>query len=124
MHDQILKRENREMYVLLFGSTNQIKELHLTSQDKSRKLFRFLHSTFNGGTNFEAPLNRSFEIIEDKKEFQNADILMVTDGLCGISDTFKDKILRKKQMLGFEIYTIICHSEIVEDSYSSEVIGI
>ena len=121
---KILKRENREMYVLMFGSTNQIKELHLTSQDKSRKLFQFLYNTFNGGTNFETPLNRSFEIIEDKKEFQNADILMVTDGLCGISDAFKDKILTKKQMLGFEIYTIICHSEIVEDTYSSEVIGI
>jgi uncharacterized protein with von Willebrand factor type A (vWA) domain len=121
---KILKKENREMYILMFGNQNQIKEIHVNSSDNSRKLLQFLYSLFDGGTNFETPLNRSFEIIEDKKEFENADILMVTDGRCDISDDFKSKLLNKKQILGFEIYTIICHGEIISDNYSSEIIGI
>jgi len=121
---KILKKENREMYVLMFGSKNQIKELQVSSEKSSRKLLQFLYNAFNGGTDFETPLRRSFEIIENKKGLESADILMVTDGLCDISDDFKNEILIKKQTLGFEIYTIICHNEIIEDSYSSEVIVI
>jgi len=121
---KILKKENREMYVLMFGSQKQIREIHVKSRDNSRKLLQFLYSSFDGGTDFETPLKRSFEIIEDKKEFENADILMVTDGRCDISNDFKNRLLNKKQTLGFEVYTVICHNEIVVDDYSSEVVGI
>ncbi len=122
--NKILKKENREMYILIFGNQNQIREIHVNRSDNSRKLLQFLYSSFDGGTNFETPLKRSFEIIEDKKEFENADILMVTDGRCDISDDFKKILLNKKQTLGFEIYTIICENEIVRDDYSSEVVKI
>jgi len=121
---KILKKENREMYVLMFSNKNQIRELHIKSNSNSRKLLQFLYSSFDGSTNFETPLKRSFEIIEDKKEFENADILMVTDGRCDISDDFRNRLLNKKQTLGFEIYTVICKNEIVRDEYSSEVVKI
>jgi len=118
---RILKKENRDMYILLFGSTNEIKELFVPS---SKDLLYFLTQGFNGGTNFETPLKRSFEIIEQNSNMQNADILMITDGLCQLSSDFKETLKLKKNLLGFEIYTIICQSSIIEDDYSTEIINI
>lgn len=41
-----------------------------------------------GGTNFENPLTRGQEIINDHKEFSKADMLFITDGQCGIGEDF------------------------------------
>jgi hypothetical protein len=49
---------------------------------------------------------------------------MITDGSCSISHAFKEKLLEKKQILGFEIYTIICNYPIVKDNFSSEIFSI
>ncbi len=121
---RILKKENRELYVLLFGANSQIKELHIKSHENSRKLLVFLSQGFNGGTDFETPLKRSFEIIESQNDFENADILMITDGVCSIGPNFNEKLLMKKQSLGFEVYTVICESSIVKDEYSTKIFNI
>ena len=121
---RILDSENRELYIILFGASKQIKELHVENTQESKKMLGFISQGFNGGTDFETPLQRSVEIIESHNNFENADILMVTDGSCSISDTFKEKLLERKQILGFEIYTIICDHPIIEDNFSSEVFSI
>jgi len=121
---KILDSENRELYIILFGASNQIKELHIKNTQESNKMMAFISQGFNGGTDFETPLQRSFEIIESHNNFENADILMVTDGICSISDSFKEKLTKQKEMLSFDIYTIICDSSIVEDNFSSEVFSI
>jgi len=121
---KILDQENRELYILLFGASTQLEELHIKNSKESKKLIPFISKGFNGGTDFETPLQRSFEIIKSYDNFENADILMITDGYCSISDTFKDRLLKEKERLGFDIYTIICHSSIVEDEFSSEIFSI
>ena len=121
---KILDSENRELYIVLFGANNQIKELHIKTRQESRGMMSFISQGFNGGTDFETPLQRSFEIIQSHNNFENADILMITDGSCSISHAFKEKLLEKKQILGFEIYTIICNYPIVKDNFSSEIFSI
>ena len=121
---KMLDSENRELYIILFGSSNQIKELHIKNTQESKKMMKFISQGFNGGTDFETPLQRAFEIIQTHNTFENADILMVTDGGCSISDRFKKKLIKQKEMLSFDIYTIVCDSAIVEDSFSSEVLSI
>lgn len=121
---RILKQEKREMYVLLFGSSNEITELHLHSGKGSRDLLVFLSKGFNGGTDFETPLKRSVEIIENETVFENADVLMITDGYCSIGSSFQSKLLADKSRLGFNIYTVICDSSVTEDSFSDEVVSI
>ncbi|QUM76718.1 hypothetical protein HWV00_11015 [Moritella sp. 24] len=122
----ILNKEQRELYVLLFGDNNEIKELHLKSSE-SKGLLAFLTKSFNGGTSFETPLKRSVEIIENAKNFDKADILMITDGACDISSGFKKSLTSKKQKLGFSIQTVICDtsfSSYINDDFSDNVISI
>ena len=122
---KILRKEKREMCVLLFGSSNEIKELHLEKgSGTSKDLLTFLSKGFGGGTDFETPLKRSIKIIKNKSVFNNADILMLTDGGCDISDSFEKKLLSSKDKLGFNIYTILCDTPIEKDHFSDEIFSI
>ena len=44
---------------------------------------------FGGGTDFEAPLSEAINLME--KGYENADITIITDGECRISDEFAEK---------------------------------
>ena len=120
----ILEKENRTLYILLFGDTGQIQEKNINQSYEKIEILNFLNKGYGGGTNFETPIKRGIEIIEDIKEYNKADILMITDGLCGISPQFKNELIKKKEELDFSIYTIICNGNKMEDDFSDEVIGI
>lgn len=49
---------------------------------------------FGGGTDFEAPLSKAIELLDDG--FEKADMVMITDGVCCISDTFAENYKQKK----------------------------
>ena len=120
----ILEKEKRSLYIILFGSKGEIKETNIENKEDSGKLFEIINSGFGGGTDFETPINRGIEIIETKGTYNKADILMITDGLCSISDEFQKKLEVKKNLLDFSIYTIICNGNSTKDSFSDEIIGI
>lgn len=120
----ILERENRSLYILLFGSSDEIKELHIETKTQSAEVLYFLKQGFGGGTDFETPLKRGVEIIEEQEEYNKADILMVTDGLSEISETFKSYLIKKQVKNGFSIYTVICNGKVEKDNFSDEIISI
>jgi uncharacterized protein with von Willebrand factor type A (vWA) domain len=122
--NKILEAESRDMFVLLFGANNQIEELKVGGKDSTGDLLAFLSKGFNGGTDFETPLARSVEIIGKQKTFENADILMITDGYCSIRDSYSKQLTKDKQKLGFTVYTVICNGAASEDEFSDEVVGI
>lgn len=49
---------------------------------------------FGGGTDFETPLTKATELLKDG--FEKADLLMVTDGKCSVSDTFAENFTKAK----------------------------
>lgn len=118
----ILKREKRDLYVLLFGDTGQIKEYRLESSDDLSGLLKFLQQGFDGGTDFESPLNRAIEIISGQSNYLKADILMLSDGDCVLSDTFIQKLNSKKDELDLMVYSVLCHGTHVEDKFSDETV--
>lgn len=120
----ILEKEKRSLYILLFGDTGQKQEKNINNSYEKIEILNFLKKGYGGGTNFETPIKRGIEIIEDIKEYNKADILMITDGLCGVSQQFKNELIKKKEELDFSIYTIICNGNKMEDDFSDEVIGI
>lgn len=121
---KILEKENRCLYIILFGITDEIKELNLEKKEDIKKMISFLNNGFGGGTDFEAPLKRGVEIIGEYNNYNKADIVMITDGYCELSDEFIKKLKTNKRNLGFSIYTIICGNDIIKDSYSDEIIWI
>jgi Mg-chelatase subunit ChlD len=59
-----------------------------------------------GGTDFERPLRKSLEILENSK-FKKADIVFITDGDCYVSDPFLEEFLAKKKEKEFQVHTVL-----------------
>lgn len=74
---------------------------------KPDDIFDIAEKFANGGTNFEAPLQKSVEIIERNKNFEKADVLFLTDGDCGVGDRFLDEFMAKKKKLNFSVHTVL-----------------
>ncbi|MEI7796347.1 MAG: VWA domain-containing protein [Methylococcaceae bacterium] len=118
----ILQKEKRALYVLLFGSSGQVKEFSMNSQATSAELLQFLQMGYGGGTDFETPLNRALDIIEAQKSYQKADVLMISDGDCGLSAAFTQTLNDKKAALDCSIYTVLCAGSRIDDKFSDEVV--
>ena len=121
---KILREENRELYVILFGAKGQFQEVSLEGEEDICRAIKFLKKSYEGGTDFETPLRRGIEIISEKENYRKADILMVTDGSCRISYQFKRVLKEEKERLDFKIYTVICEADRVEKDFSDGVIVI
>ena len=86
----IAARDNRKFAMVHFASAHNVKtDLfepgHYTSSDVIRAAEQF----FGGGTDFEAPLTEAIHLME--KGYENADITIITDGECRISDEFAER---------------------------------
>ena len=121
---KILREENRELYVILFGAKGKFQEISLEGEEDICRAIKFLKKSYEGGTDFETPLRRGIEIISEKENYRKADILMVTDGSCRISYQFKRVLKEEKERLDFKIYTVICEADRVEKDFSDGVIVI
>ena len=59
---KILREENRELYVILFGAKGQFQEISLEGEEDICRAIKFLKKSYEGGTDFETPLRRGIEI--------------------------------------------------------------
>ena len=118
----ILRQEERSLHVLLFGAADEIREFALEDAQHSAGLLHFLRQGFGGGTNFEAPLARAMQIIEQHPAYEKADVLMISDGDCQLSAAFTVQLLAQKQPLDCSIYSVLCAGSRVEDEFSDEVV--
>ena len=118
----ILQKEKRALYVLLFGSSGQVKEFSMNSQATAADLLQFLQMGYGGGTDFETPLKRALDIIEAQESYQKADVLMISDGDCGLSAEFVESLNNRKAALDCSIYTVLCAGLRIDDKFSDEVV--
>lgn len=121
---KILKEEKRELHIILFGAKGQLQEISVRGEEEIFKVIRFLKKSYEGGTDFETPLKRALEIINESEVYSNADILMVTDGACRITYQFRKILKEEKERLDFKIYTVICEADRVEKDFSDGVVVI
>ncbi len=118
----ILKQEDRSLHVLLFGASGEIREFAMDKENNAAGLLAFLQQGFGGGTDFESPLKRAFEIIALQKDYKKADVLMISDGDCQLSTEFTQIITSQKHRLDCMVYSVLCNGARVEDSFSDEVV--
>lgn len=121
-----LQKEKRKLYILLFGSKNQIKEGEFDYLNEKKDILTFINSGFGGGTNFDTPLQRGMIILKKSPKYEKADILMITDGECEASTEIKLKIRKEKVELKFNIYSVITKKNYYKkyDGFSDEIIKI
>jgi uncharacterized protein with von Willebrand factor type A (vWA) domain len=94
----------------------------MDGQNNAVGLLKFLQQGFGGGTDFETPLKRAFEIIASQKDYVKADILMISDGDCNLSAEFTQTVQTKKTSLDCMVYSVLCAGTRVEDAFSDDVI--
>ncbi|WP_372872389.1 VWA domain-containing protein [Shewanella sp.] len=118
----ILKQENRSLYVLLFGSRGELREYEMNDASDIAGLMRFLQQGFNGGTDFETPLLRSIELISTQENYLKADVLMISDGDCHLDEVFTVHLGKEKNRLDFTVYSVLCSGSRANDEFSDEVV--
>jgi len=98
---EIAGKEKRDFATVFFGSTGQFitYEIPYTMKGEERidEYIKMMEFFFNGGTDFETPLDEARRIIEKKTLWKKADILMITDGECEVSQKWLDEFLAWKR---------------------------
>lgn len=118
----ILKQEQRSLYVVLFGASGQLKEYRLDEAEDLAGLLQFLGQGFDGGTDFEIPLQKSLDIIQSYDNYAKADILMLSDGDCQLSNSFSQIFNQQKRKLDCRVYSILCNGQRISDNFSDEIV--
>lgn len=72
----------------------------------AKDLLEIAESRAGGGTDFEAPLKKAVEMIKEQG-LKKADVLLVTDGMCAVSDDFLKELLTVKRVLEINIFTVL-----------------
>lgn len=87
----ICAHDKRKFAIVHFSSYDEVEtSLFLPGQYTTEDVLQAAEHFFDGGTNFEAPLEASMKLIAEQ-EFETADIIFITDGLCRISEDFRKR---------------------------------
>lgn len=102
----ISAKDKRRFAVVHFASKDSIKtDLfepgHYTSADVLKTAEHF----WGGGTNFEAPFTEALKLME--QGYENADITIITDGECAMSEDFCQTLREKLQGYGASVTGIL-----------------
>lgn len=99
--------QGRVMHLLLFGGPDDRTELRLKrGRGGLEKLLDFLSLTFQSGTDFDMPLLRAMELL-DEEELDRADVLVVTDGLARASRPILERVNEVREARGARIFSIV-----------------
>jgi len=86
----IAAKDNRKFAMVHFANANHVKtDLFEPGRYTAEDVIRAAEQFFGGGTDFEAPLTEAMTLME--KGYENADITIITDGECRISDSFAEQ---------------------------------
>lgn len=105
------KAQERGCYVFAFAGPQEVRELELNMDIKSvNNLLEFLEKVFNGGSDFNAPVQKCLDRLTDAK-WANSDILLVSDGeLRQPGPEIMRKLAGAKDKLGLRVHGLIVGS--------------
>lgn len=85
----IAAKEKRKYAMIHFSSADQIKtDLFEPDHYRSEDVLNAAEQFWDGGTDFEAPLQEALRLME--QGYENADLTIITDGECEISSGFAE----------------------------------
>lgn len=103
--------EKRNFTLLLFGARGEWKEqaLYWRKPDWT-SFYNLAQQAFGGGTHFDVPIRRAIEIIDSQQAFRGADIVMVTDGIGGISAPVQQQLGEAARRTNIKMHSLIIGS--------------
>ena len=97
----------RTVHLILFGGAGERTEVRLKrGRGGLEGLLDFLSASFRAGTDFDVPLERAVELLEET-ELQHADVLVVTDGLCRASPLVIERVNRVRERVGVRVWSVV-----------------
>jgi uncharacterized protein with von Willebrand factor type A (vWA) domain len=98
---------NRTVHLILFGGQGERTELRLKrGRGGLEALLEFLQASFHSGTDFDGPLLRAMDLLEER-ELLRADILVVTDGLCRASRAVIERVVDVRDATGARVWSVV-----------------
>lgn len=115
---KIARQEKREVFCITFDGYIRDK-VDLTSASSSQ-VSKVLNSYPNGGTEWTVAINQAVEILKGKSDtktqkFKSSDVLLITDGVSIVSDTYQQNLKELKLKLNFKIQSILISNDDSED---------
>ncbi|MDL2288643.1 VWA domain-containing protein [Oscillospiraceae bacterium OttesenSCG-928-F05] len=102
--------ERRRSFALINFSTDVKTDVFIRDSYAPEDVFRAMEFSHHGGTDFEPPLNAAVELMETSG-FEKADIVLITDGECEVSEGFRDYLAERKQALSFSVTGILIDTD-------------
>ncbi len=111
---EIAKRERRKFNVVVFSSAGSPLKIFESLVDEGRSgwqmrendVFELAEYFPGGGTNFEEPINKALEILQDSK-FNGGDIVFITDGESNVGNSWLKSFKERKKRLKFKVYSVL-----------------
>jgi uncharacterized protein with von Willebrand factor type A (vWA) domain len=106
------KAEQRDFVGIIFSSKRQVQTFSFPKgRGTVEQVVEFVTKAYNGGTDFEAPLNVAMNVLVDQYSdagLQRGDIVFITDDNCKVSDEFMAEYKQAKADVGFRTWGIAC----------------
>ena len=102
----IAKKQKRDFAIVPFASKVGEVKIFAKGQASTQDLLAFSASFLGGGTNYEQPLRESLTILL-QSDFNEADILFVTDGSSFLSTRFIEEFNATKKKKQFECTSVV-----------------
>lgn len=97
----------RTVHLILFGGEGERTEIRLQrGRGGLESLLKFLLTGFRSGTDFDGPLLRAMDLLEED-ELHRADILVVTDGLCRATPAVIERVTTVRDAMGARIWSVV-----------------
>lgn len=95
---------------VLHFNTRVVSEVRFASAERdARKLLSVATIGAGGGTDYEPVLARALEVAGEV-DYDGADLLLVTDALCRLSDGFMERLVCEKSRRGMRLYSVLIGS--------------
>ena len=97
----------RRVRLMLFGGPGQFEDRDIgRGPGAMRHFLDFLMMRFDAGTDFDGPLERALDLL-DEARYEQADILVVTDGYARASSAVVQRVRRLREALGFSVVSAV-----------------
>lgn len=99
-------RQRRRTAVIFFD-TRVLAEYEFAPGERDiEKIIAIATTGTAGGTDYEPALERARKLILESK-YEKADIVMVTDGICRVSENFLEDFLLNKKLYNFRTWSVL-----------------
>lgn len=98
-------KNKQDFAVIHFSTSIDTNEVSAKNLD-TNTIIRIAEHFMGGGTNFEKPLEKAYELLQ-QKNFKGADIVFITDGECDVRDEFLKTFNELKKKLKVKLVGVL-----------------